>query len=219
GLFQALAGVSDVGLVQRRHIISFRDQMYDSGRYATASVNKRTGYITTLVKTAANKGWIDGAIRGDIRLTVPDGEDAREPYSNSDLHTIFGHPLFTKRQIPTSATALDGLPFWLPLISCLHGMISSEILQLGPDTIRSYPGTDILCFVVTTSGGRHTKTVARRRWLPIRQELIDLGFNALVETARAQGWNTLWRPVEDKHGDIDAVSQQVSSFWSDFARN
>ncbi|MHA6732456.1 site-specific integrase, partial [Devosia sp. A369] len=41
----------------------------------------------------------------------------------------------------------------------------------------------------------------------------------LVETARAQGWNTLWRPVEDKHGDIDAVSQQVSSFWSDFARN
>ncbi|MHA6692540.1 site-specific integrase, partial [Devosia sp. A449] len=219
GLFQALAGVSDVGLVQRRHIISFRDQMYDSGRYATASVNKRTGYITTLVKTAANKGWIDGAIRGDIRLTVPDGEDAREPYSNSDLHTIFGHPLFTKRQIPTSATALDGLPFWLPLISCLHGMISSEILQLGPDTIRSYPGTDILCFVVTTSGGRHTKTVARRRWLPIRQELIDLGFNELVEAARAGGWSTLWRPVADKHGDIDAVSQQVSSFWADFARS
>ena len=85
------------------------------------------------------------------------------------------------------AAALDVLPFWLPLISCMHDMISSEILQLGPDTIRCYPGTDILCFVVTTSGGRHAKTVARWRWLPIRQQLIEFGLNDLVETARANG--------------------------------
>jgi hypothetical protein len=91
------SGVKDVGLVQRSHIIAFRDKLYDSGQYATASANKRTGYITTLVKTAANKGWIEQAIRGDIRLTVPKGEDAREPYSADDLDTIFGHPSVVRR--------------------------------------------------------------------------------------------------------------------------
>ncbi|MEO5807653.1 DUF6538 domain-containing protein [Devosia sp.] len=220
GRFQSHSGIKDVGLVQRSHIIAFRDQLYDGGDYATASVNKRTGYITTLVKTAANKGWIDQAIRGDIRLTVPEGEDAREPYSTDDLALIFGHPMFTERKITsgTAAASLGVLPFWLPLISCLHGMISSEILQLGPDTVRIHPDTDIWCFAVTTSGGRHIKTEARRRWMPIRHEMIDLGLLDLVKEAEAQGWKTLWQPVEAKHGDIDAVSQQVSAFWADFAR-
>lgn len=218
GLFQAHAGVKDVGLVQRSHIIAFRDKLYDSGQYATATVNKRTGYVTTLVKTAANKGWIDQAIRGDIRLTVPEGEDAREPYSTDDLNVIFSHKLFAERAVVPAAATLGVLPFWLPLVSCLHGMISSEILQLGPDTVRHHPDTDILCFAVTTSGGRHTKTEARRRWMPIRKELLDLGFMGLVDDARAKGWKTLWQSVEDKDGDIDAVSQQFSSFWADFAR-
>ena len=218
GLFQSHSGVKDVGLVQRSHIIAFRDKLYDSGQYATATVNKRTGYISTLVKTATNKGWIDQAIRGDIRLTVPEGEDAREPYSADDLNTIFSHPLFAERKVLPTTLSLGVLPFWLPLISCLHGMISSEILQLGPDTVRHHPDADIVCFAVTTSGGRHLKTEARRRWMPIRKELLDLGFMAMVDEAKTKGWKTLWQAVEDKDGDIDAVSQQVSSFWADFAR-
>lgn len=187
GQFQGHSGVKDIGLVQRSHIIAFRDKLYDSGQYATASVNKRTGYITTLVKTAANKGWIEQAIRGNIRLTVPAGEDAREPYSSGDLDAIFGHAWFAERKLLPATVALGGLPFWLPLISCLHGMISSEILQLGPDTVRPHPDANILCFAVTTSGGRHVKTEARRRWMPIRKELLDLGFMNLVNDAKAKG--------------------------------
>jgi hypothetical protein len=126
--------------------------------------------------------------------------------------------LFADRKVLPAGAALGVLPFWLPLISCLHGMISSEILQLGPDTVRHHPDTDILCFAVTTSGGRHLKTEARRRWMPIRKELLDLGLMNLVDDAKGKGWKTLWQAVEDKEGDIDAVSQQVSSFWADFAR-
>ena len=149
-------------------------------------------FITTLLATAESHAWIENAVRGNIFLEVPAGDDDKEPFSSSELAHIFGHRIFTGGPPDKRVKAGRELQFWLPLISCTHGLISSEIIQLGPDTIATYPDTNILCFNVTTAGGRHVKEFSRRRWVPIRRELQSYGLSALVErVSRAELENAL----------------------------
>lgn len=154
-----------------------------------------------------------------LRLTVPEGSDDREPYSAEDLQRIFSHPGFRNGDGFGAGEPLGALRFWLPVISCLHGMISSEILQLGADTVLKHPDHDILCFVVTNAGGRRVKTDARKRWVPIRREILDLGLMDLVEAARTKGWSTLWAAVDERGATSEEVSQSFSPFWSAFTRD
>ncbi len=215
--FEDLSRVSDVGLVQRNHVIRFRDHLTDHAGYKVATVNKKVGFITTMVATAAGKGWVGRAIEGGIYIDVPEDEDQRDSYSREDLERIFAHPIFRSGERLTRAKACGELQFWLPLISCTHGLISSEILQLGPDTVCKHPDADVLCFRVTTAGGRAIKAFSRERYVPIRSELIALGLLDLVKYANTNGWRTLWEAVENRSGNISLTSNYFSAFWSDFS--
>ena len=217
-VFEKHSGVDDIGLIARRHIVAFRNHLVDERGYALATVNKRVGHITTMLETALKQGWIDKGLRGGIRLTVPEGSDDREPYSPEDLERIFSRPEFRSEMSFSSGESLGGLRWWLPVISCLHGLISSEIIQLGPDTIRRHPEHDIPCFEVTNAGDRRVKTEARKRWVPIRRELLGLGLMDLVTAARANGWQTLWSAVDERGATSEQVSQSFSPFWSTFTR-
>jgi hypothetical protein len=105
------------------------------------------------------------------------------------------------------------LQFWLPLTACLQGMISSEILQIGPDTAMPHPDApDVLCFQVTNAGDRRVKSLARRRWVPIRRELIKLGLPALVEVARADRRRFIWPKMGQHDDNVTRVSGYFSSF-------
>ena len=84
------------------------------------------------------------------------------------------------------------LEFWIPVISVTTGLISSEIIYLGPDTVGPHPDHPaIICFSVTNAGGRSLKAYSRKRYVPLRQELIDHGFMDLVKRARNKGWSNL----------------------------
>lgn len=72
---------------------------------------------------------------------------------------------------------------------------------------------------MTNAGGRRVKTLARKRWVPIRREILDLGFPEIVEVARAKGWQTLWAAVEVPGATTEEVSQSFSPFWSTFSRD
>jgi len=219
-LFEQTQGVRDIADIRRRHLVAFRSHLETSGKFKIATVNKKTSMITTLLATAERHAWIENAVRGNIFLEVPEGDDDKDPFSTDELAYIFGYRTFTSEALDTRVKAGRELQFWLPVISCLHGLISSEIIQLGPDSIVCYPGTDILCFNVTTAGGRHTKVLSRKRFVPIRRELLnDGGLLALVERAKLSGWRSLWSAVEDKDGDGDRVASMFSSFWSDFLRH
>lgn len=216
--FEQLTKVTDVGLVERKHVIRFRDHLTDHAGYKVATVNKKTGFLTTMVATASGKGWVHSAIEGGIYIDVPENEDKRDSYSPDELSRIFAHPIFRSGERLARVKACGELQFWLPLISCMHGLISSEILQLGPDTICKHPDADVLCFRVTTAGGRAIKAYSRERYVPIRKELLSLGFLDLVETARQKGWRSLWSTVEEKADNISIVSNYFSAFWSEFSR-
>lgn len=217
--FETTQGITDVGEITRKSIIAYRAALQGRRKYAAATINKKTSFITTLLATAASQAWIENAVRGNIHLKRSKDEDSKEPYSSDELKTIFGHEIFSEGKLFRSKKSGKEIQFWLPLISCAHGMISSEILQVRPDSVCTYPRKDVLCFVVTNAGGRHIKTLARRRYVPIRQELLDLGLMDLVERAKKRNWQTLWGAVEDEGGDADAVAGDFSSFWTRFSRD
>lgn len=217
--FTAHAKLRDIGEIGRRHVLAYRDHLVSTKDYAIQTINKKIGFISSLMATALNAGWTEIALGGELFLEIPEDEDHREPYSAAELQLIFGHPIFTAGFRFARVKACGELQFWLPLIACLHGMISSEIMQLGPDTVLPHPDApDILCFVVTKAGDRRVKTLARRRWVPIRKELFDLGLNDLVETARTADRPFLWSAMASQADDVTRVSSYFSSFWADFTR-
>ncbi len=116
-----------------------------------------------IARCVLKAGWIENALGEDVFLEVPEDEGAREPYRDDDLSRIFSHRIFTAGFRFSRTKACGDLQFWLPLIACLHGMISSEILQLGPDTLLPPDAPDVLCFEVTIAGDRRVKTLVRRR--------------------------------------------------------
>jgi len=212
--FCKLTGQSDIGLIERRHVIEFRDHLADKGGYKMATVNKKSGFITSLLALAATKGWIDKAIEGGIFIDIPADEDQREPYDLSELNQIFAHPIFVAGKRFQQAKACAELQFWLPLISVTHGLISSEVLQLGPDTLCLHPDSDVWCFRVTTAGGRSIKSFARERYVPIRKEILDLGLMQLAENARSANSATLWSVMALPDWTISKASNYFSDFWS-----
>ncbi|MGJ3263477.1 MAG: DUF6538 domain-containing protein [Salinarimonas sp.] len=218
-LFQAHAGVTDIGEIRRRHVLAYRDHLGSATDYKFQTINKKIGFISSLMSTGLNAGWTETSLGGDLFLEVPEDEDHREPYSAEHIDAIFAHPIFTAGHRFKRAKACGELQFWLPLIACLHGMISSEILQLGPDTVMPHPDApDLLCFVVTNAGDRRVKSLARKRWVPIRRELLDLGLSELLDAACAEKRRFIW-PAMTQHGEnVTRVSGYFSSFWASFTR-
>ncbi|WP_188855008.1 DUF6538 domain-containing protein [Aureimonas glaciei] len=215
--FTKFTKVSVVTEVRRRHIIAFRDHLFDKGSYKAATINKKVGYLTTMMSLSAGKGWVESAIEGGIYIEIPSDEDKRDSYSPDELATLFASPTFTLGKRSAAVKAGGDLQFWLPLISCCHGLISSEILQLGPDTIVKHPDSDVWCFRVTNAGGRSIKAFSRERYVPIRAELIDIGLLAEAEKARRKGWSTIWEAMEQPGRTVSNVSTYFSAYWSAFA--
>jgi integrase len=216
--FTKFTKVSTVTEVRRRHIIAFRDHLFDKGTYKAATINKKVGYLTTMMSLSAGKGWVESAIEGGIYIEIPSDEDKRDSYSPEELTTLFASPTFTLGRRSAAVKAGGDLQYWLPLISCCHGLISSEILQLGPDTILQHPDSDVWCFRVTNAGGRSIKAFSRERYVPIRAELIDIGLLALAEKARRKGWSTIWEAMEQPGRTVSNVSTYFSAYWSAFAK-
>ncbi len=170
--FFEYAKIDDIGLITRKMVVNFRDDFAKQENYTAGTINKKIGYILNMSKVAAGAGWIDQDLGRGYYLNAAGDEDQREPYTGEQLKTIFGHKLFTDGWRPKSVKALGEFGFWFPLISATHGMITSEVLQLGPDTVGPHPeAKDVMVFTVTTAGGRKVKALARKRAVPIRQEL------------------------------------------------
>jgi hypothetical protein len=216
--FEAHAKVKDIGEITRAQIVSFRDRLSNQG-YKTPTINKKVGQITTLLATAQKAGWIDSAISGGIYIDVPAGTNEREPFDPTELERIFAQEAFRGGALSGSEKAGGILEFWLPLISVVSGLISTEILQLGPDTVGAHPDhPDIICFNVTNAGGRSIKAYARKRYVPVRSEIWTNGLAQIVAAARSSGWRTLW-PAVEANPNITSLSNMFSGFWSDVLRN
>ncbi|UIJ73888.1 hypothetical protein [Aurantimonas sp. HBX-1] len=71
---------------------------------------------------------------------------------------------------------------------------------------------------MTNAGGRTTKTLARRRWMPIRRELLDLGLLDVVEQARADNRRWLSPEMSDDGRALARLSNYASTFFGNILR-
>ena len=212
----------DIAFVSRERLMAWRDELFGKN-LAAGTVNKRLSDINALMKTAKHRGWITVWDNTDTHTAPSAGEDTREPYDSADLELIFSQPSFRDGALARQKRAGAELQVWIPLLSCLHGLISSEILQLGPDDVVTDERSGIRCFRVTNANGRRNKTDARRRLVPIRSEVEDLGLDDLVGRARRGGWSTLWPGMEeatnlDIRDRATPISNACFAWWSQYAR-
>ncbi len=211
--FEKLVKVKDIGEITRAHIISYRDHLSARGDLKTPSFNKRVGQITTLLTSAKKAGWIDDDITGDIYVEVPAGTNEREPFSTKDLDRIFRYKTFSDGHRSSNAKAAGELEYWLPLISLTGGLISSEVIQLGPDSVGPHPDEpSIICYKISNAGGRSLKAFSRKRYVPVRRDLIEGGLMDVVAEARARKWEYLWADAREK--PVTSISNMFSAFWS-----
>ncbi len=211
--FERFAKVSDIGEITRAQIIAYRDHLSSKGDLKTPTFNKRVGQITTLLTSAKKAGWIDEDITGDIYVEVPAGTNEREPFSATELNRIFDYKTFRTGHRSSNAKAAGELEFWLPLISLTGGLISSEIIQLGPDSVRPHPDQPgIICFQITNAGGRSLKALSRKRYVPVHHRLVEGGLMKIVAEASLRNDKFLWRAANTR--DLISVSNMFSAFWS-----
>ena len=214
--FEQFFNVQDISEVTRARVVAYRDHLSEKD-LKVPTYNKRVGQITTLMTVAKRAGWIAEDIGGDIMHPVPAGTNEREPFSREELAQIFSNRTFSSGHRSTNLKAAGELQFWLPLVSLTGGLISSEIIQLGPDTVGPHPEhTEIICFQVTNAGGRAVKAAARKRYVPVRRELWDGGLKTVVGHAAERKLSRLWPAAES--AEVTSVSNMFSAFWSEVLR-
>lgn len=142
----------------------------------------------------------------DERLDI----DLREPFSESDLDSIFAHPIFSQQKFKNPAF------YWAPIIALYTGMRLEEICQLYCEDI--YAINEIYVFDVndkpSKSGVRdkRIKTKNAKRIIPVHAKLIDLGIINYKQNIEKKSERLF--PMLNKNGSVTKYGKQPSKVFS-----
>ncbi|WP_147366987.1 DUF6538 domain-containing protein [Aurantiacibacter zhengii] len=146
----------------------------------------------------------------------------RRPFSEMELATLFGSPLFTgsksahRRFQPGDVVVADA-KYWIPILGYYSGMRLGEIVQLHLSDVvlnTHIPHFDLN--EVSGSGDpKHIKTAAGIRKIPIHPDILTLGFSEFVEKRRK--WD---KPSKRLFSEVTlgADGQASTQFSKFFAR-
>ena len=132
----------------------------------------------TPVKDNPVKGlWI--AVDADLDI-AEGGSQERAMWSEEQLRALLSSPLFlgcrspSRRHKPGPLVIRDAL-YWVVLIAILSGMRREEICQLRVRHVVTDEATGIVYFDLKAFGLK-LKNRESRRWVPLHDDLIGLGF-------------------------------------------
>jgi integrase len=154
-----------------------------------------TKYLTrtyAFLDWCADEGYLTSRlprVKGPSVSSV-EAHDARYPFSEKQLRTIFTSPLYmgcksaSRRSKKGQQVIRDG-KFWIPLIALYSGMRLGEIVQLLVGDIKSEDG--VAYFDISRGEGekKQIKTASSKRRVPIHKMLIALGLLDYVAAAQA----------------------------------
>ncbi|HEY4254001.1 MAG TPA: site-specific integrase [Roseomonas sp.] len=153
-------------------------------RIADVSVKRHVDAIGTLLRFAADTGYLDAAprIRNRIARTTDDEDADRLPFSDDQLATLWA-ALDTVRAAPRDKRhrELSDDDWWIPRVALCSGLRVEEIAQLGKVDVRLQEGIHV--FDVNTRNGKKLKSKSARRLVPVHPALIQLGFLDYVEAS------------------------------------
>lgn len=176
----------------------FRGWLQQQGT-ASKTARDRFTWIKSLLKYASRElEWISRSPwEGlDIESTVT---KRRRPWTEDQLSTLFGLPLFTAYELPTVPKAGADAAYWIPLLGIFTGSRVSELCQLriaDIDTKSRVPALSI----TDEGAGQQVKTSASVRDIPIHSELIRLGFLEYVKATSDAGHARLFPALPLRKG-------------------
>lgn len=142
----------------------------------------------------------------DERLDI----DLREPFSESDLDSIFAHPIFSQKKCKNPAF------YWAPIIALYTGMRLEEICQLYCEDIYAIDG--IYVFDVNEKPSKNgvrdkrIKTKNAKRIIPVHTKIIDLGIINYKHNIEKNSERLF--PMLKKNGSVTKYGKQPGKVFS-----
>ncbi|QIE22851.1 phage integrase SAM-like domain-containing protein [Caballeronia sp. SBC2] len=129
----------------------------------------------------------------------------RPPFDKSTLDVLFSSSWYagSAASVGRSAAVIGHARFWVPLLQLLQHLRPEEACQLELSDVGVKHGVPAICveeeFVIESDGDKRrsmprrkrAKSSATRRWVPVHERLLKLGWLEFVEAAcrnSPQGW-------------------------------
>src|SRR5262249_3439535 len=156
-------------------------------KIAATTVNKQLGAVQAICRWAHDKGgmvpdeiaWADPFARQ--RLTTD--ELTRDTFASEELNVIFSGPVFTANERPVGGKG--DAAFWLPLLGLFTGARRSELASLSAENVdaQSY-NVPVITITEDKKRCKRAKTRTSLRTIPLRAELLQLGFLEFAREAQ-----------------------------------
>ncbi|WP_271410044.1 site-specific integrase [Pseudomonas sp. Q1-7] len=154
------------------------------------TIEKMIVRLGAIHRFAYKKGYstVDPARTETPSVSSDAGRIAREdkPFTTRELQTIFSGYLYTGTD-SGSAELVFPYQFWLPLLALFTGGRLNELCQLESSDISQEAETGIWFVRIVSEGSKSLKNQYSRRFIPLHNELIRIGFLEFVQQAKSEG--------------------------------
>ena len=184
--FQAATPVSDPRGLTRAHVKAYVKAPEEGGAHFR-TVEKKVGIVCSILQRAVieERLPVNPALR--IEVTKPAViQKPRLPFELDELIAIFGHALF-QMALKLPQRAGGAAAWWIPVLAYYTGARVEELAQLTVLDVCEVLGLGWYLDITDTGAGQHLKTRASRRRVPLRDEVIALGFLRCVEKMKSGG--------------------------------
>lgn len=214
--FHKLVKLDDVRAVTRAHVKTFVKQLEAGGSHYRTT-EKKAGMVGSIFERAVIDELLPSNPATRIEVTKPAViKKPRVPYEVAELKAVFGHPLF-HISVTLPERAGGEAARWLPVLAYYTGARIEELAQLRLVDVKEARGLGWYIDITDDDGEQHLKTVASRRRVPLRDELIDLGFLRYVKRMRQGGQRELFPKL--KRSKDGKKSAGFSRWYGRFLRD
>ena len=160
-------------------IIEMGDEPISISRF-----NKYMLRYSALCEYARTHGYMtENFFKGFTVEEEDDEDEERAIFTNEQLQVVFNKL--------NSRNKLHSYYYWAPRIALFTGMRQNEICQMHLDDINEQNGTYYFN-VNKKRSDNHLKTKTSRRWVPIHQKLIEMGFLDRIVELKKRGEERLF---------------------------
>jgi integrase len=222
--FHQRVGLVAIEQIIRKDILTFKDKMLAEGT-GLSNAGTKLSRIAALLSYALANDLI--ATNPALGIRVVDSDAAKRKrlgFDAKDLATLFGGPVHAKGERPIGGKGEAA--YWLPLLALYTGARLEELGQLRPGDITRETYLDIddaehsawaINIVEDEEDKLSVKNAPSIRVVPVHRALIELGFIAYVEAAKARGDAKVFPILKpDKYGKDTA---KFGEWFTDYRRN
>ena len=197
-LYEEETGNPPLHLLTRAQGDSFRAWLQEPERKtASKTAYDRFTWVKTLLKFAYRDLELISRHPWEGIELFKETTMQRRPWSEVELQTLFGQPLFQEYQLPKDWRAGSDAAYWIPLLGLYTGARLSELAQLKANDIKVFEGLPTIS-ISNLGVNQQLKTSASIRTIPIHSELIRLGFIEYTSNIKAKEMESLWPKLSQR---------------------